>query len=109
MNNKLTVIPAQNVDYVQPSFIVPKALVFEYESGIGEGIIAIARPIISKVLSRFPAVIGDMYEVVIASKSKTYLFNYPTKMSIPAEMRIIEQLQTMLQYKSDKKSRKLGF
>lgn len=106
MNNKLTVIPAQNSDYVQPSYIIPKALVFEYESGIAHTIVDIARPIISEVLKRFPTANGDMYEVVIASKSKTYLFNYPNKVFIPADMHIIEKIQTMLQYESDKKEPK---
>ncbi|WP_445376933.1 hypothetical protein [Pseudochrobactrum asaccharolyticum] len=106
MTYTMTVLPAQNVDYVQPSFIVPKALVFEYESGIAHTIVDIARPIISEVLKRFPTATGDMYEVVIASKSKTYLFNYPTKVFVPADMHIIEQIKTMLQYENDKKEPK---
>lgn len=106
MTHTMTVIPAQNSDYVQPSFIVPQALVYEYESGIGEGIVAVAQPIIKEVLSRFPAATGDMYEVVIASKSKTYLFNYPTKVFVPANMHIIEQIKTMLQYENDKQEPK---
>lgn len=106
MTHTMTVIPAQISDYVQPSFIVPKALVFEYASGIGEGIVPDAQQIIKEVLSRFPSATGDMYEVVIASKAKTYLFNYPTKMSIPADMRVIEMIKGMLQNENAKKEPK---
>lgn len=102
MTHTMTVIPAQNSDYVQPSFVVPKAIVFEYESGIGEGIVADAQQIIKEVLSRFPATSGDMYEVVIASKAKTYLFNYPTKCFVPADMHVIEMIKTMLQHENAK-------
>lgn len=106
MTHTMTVIPAQNSGYVQPSYIVPKAIVYEYESGIGEGIVAVVQPIIAEVLSRFPAATGTQCEVVIASKSKTYLFNYPTKVFIPAGMHIIEKIQTMLQYENEKKEPK---
>ncbi len=97
MTYTMTVYPAQNADYVQPSFIVPKALVFEYASGLTFNCVEDVKPIITEVLQRFPNTQGDLCEVVLYFKKKPIFLNFPTKMFVPADMRVIEVLQKLLQ------------
>lgn len=80
----------------QPSYIVEKALVFEYDSAVLHCWADDQKPIIQHVISQFPDAEGEMYEVVFASKHAQFPFKCPTGILVPADVRLITELERQL-------------
>ena len=80
----------------QPKYIVEKALVLEYNIAVLNEWSDMQKPDIQRVIRDFSelhSATGDMYEIVFSSKNKQLPFKCPTGILIPADIRLISEIE----------------
>lgn len=90
-------VKAYVAEQIQQSFIVEKAVVYEFESPILHYTADQLRPIILDVISRSPDAKGEMHEIVLMSLDKRQPFRVPTKIFVPADMQLLSEIQKQMQ------------
>ncbi|MCH4539454.1 hypothetical protein [Ochrobactrum sp. A-1] len=79
----------------QPKYIVEKALVLEYNCAVLHDWCDLQKNDIRQIIKDFNdmhVASGDLYEIVFASKNKQFPFNCPTNIKIPADIRLITEI-----------------
>lgn len=80
---------------VQPKYIIEKALVLEYNCMILHVWSDLQKTDIEQIINDFNQLhvaTGDMYEIVFASKNNDFPFKCPTGIIIPADIRLITEI-----------------
>ncbi|MEN3142341.1 hypothetical protein ABDF71_10025 [Ochrobactrum sp. WV_118_8] len=80
----------------QPKYIVEKALVLEYNVAVLNDWADLQKPYINRIVKEFSelhSATGDIYEIVFSSKNKQFPFKCPTSIQIPADIRLITEIE----------------
>lgn len=80
----------------QPKYIVEKALVLEYNCAVLYDWSDLQKTDIRQIIKDFSEMYvatGDLYEIVFASKNKLFPFKCPTSILIPADIRLIAEIE----------------
>jgi len=79
----------------QPKYIIEKGLVFEYNVAVLNDWTDLQKPDIQRIVKEFSELhvaAGDTYEIVFASKNKQFPYKCPTGVLIPADIRLITEI-----------------